>query len=93
MTPEQKQALDAIADRCGALYQTVGRLGDAHGIDVAAILDEVLAITQGIETASGRNGRHDGSTKRATPTPAQILRDPKSSRAAKSAAASALVRK
>lgn len=61
MTEEQKKALDAVADRCGDLYQAIGRLGIEHGIDVEPLLDEALAITESVEAASGRKAREDAA--------------------------------
>jgi len=53
VTDEQLMRLDAIADRLGALYQSVGaKLPDDTGL-----LDEIVAITEAIESVSNRKMR------------------------------------
>lgn len=50
--------LDDIADRLGALYQTVGRLtpkGPITDPQWIAVLDEILKLTEDVEKISGRS--------------------------------------
>lgn len=61
--------LDAIADRLGALYQRFGRLQHEHAIqddDVTIIMDEMVQLTEDIETIGGRKARHTKTTIGAT---------------------------
>lgn len=57
MSEDELRQLDAAADRCGDLYQLIGRLGHEHDVDVEKLLDEALSIIQDIERASGRTKR------------------------------------
>lgn len=57
MTPDEHAKLDEIANRLGALYQSIGRLDLSDADTERDLLDAVLALTQDVESVSRRKER------------------------------------